>query len=66
MDDRQINDFEQHEEVHTVIYNAAGEEIDRKEGRVTVRPKDYADQLPITCKQVKVTTELVNVYRIEK
>lgn len=62
MEDRQINDFEQHEEVHTVIYNAAGEEIDRKEGRVTVRPKDYADQLPI----VKVTTELLNIYRIEK
>ena len=66
MDDKQINDFELHEEIHTVIYNADGEEIDRKEGRVTIKPKDYADRLPIICKQVKVTTELLNSYRIDK
>lgn len=49
---------------HTVVYNAAGEEIDRMEGHVTVKPKDYADRLPIEVHHI--TVETVRIFKIEK
>jgi DNA-binding protein len=54
------------ETTSTVVYNANGEEIDRKEGIVTINARDYADYLPVTYKQIKTTTEILNSIRLEK
>ena len=49
---------------YTVVYNGQGEEINRMEGHVMVRAKDYADQLPIEVHHV--TTETVRIFKMEK
>ena len=51
---------------HTVIYNANGEEIDRLDGEVQIRPKDYEDQLPVEYRVIETTTRLITKARIEK
>ena len=59
-------DFVPHAEIHTIVYNKDGKEIERLEGRAEIKPKDYEDRLPITYHHVKVTTEILNVVKIEK
>lgn len=49
---------------YTVVYNSNGEEIARMEGHVQVKPKDYADQLPIEVHHV--VTERVRIFKMEK
>ena len=60
-----MTDWEDLKEVqYTVVYNAAGEEIERMEGHVKVAPKDYADRLPIEVHHITVAT--VQIFKIEK
>lgn len=59
-------DFQPHTTYVTVITDTDGNEIKRLDGRVNVRGKDYADRLPIECRHIAVTTELLNVMKIER
>lgn len=59
-------DFQPHTEYYTVISDGDGNEIERLDGKVNVRGKDYADLLPIECRYIAVTTELLNVIKIER
>ena len=52
--------------VETVVYSADGSEIARLDGRVAVRPKDYADQLPVEVRVVETTTQVVTIMRIDR
>ena len=52
--------------VETVVYGADGCEIARLEGRVVVRPKDYAEQLPVEVRVVETTTQIVTIMRLEQ
>lgn len=57
-------DLDLKKEEHTIIYNSKGEEIERFSGHVKVKPKDYADRLPIEVHQT--ITETVSIIRMEK
>ena len=52
--------------IETVVYGADGGEIARLEGKVVVKPKDYADQLPVEVRVVETTTQVVTIMRIDK
>lgn len=52
--------------VETVVYAADGGEIARLEGRVVVKPKDYADQLPVEVRVVETITQVVTIMKIDK
>lgn len=62
----ELNSFDRKVEKHTVIYNADGKEIDRKEGFVVLDPKEYDSLLPIEYKHIAITTEVVNAVKIER
>ena len=53
-------------EKYTVVYDAKGNEIERLDGIITINPKDYEQQLPITYRHIAITTELLSVIRIDK
>lgn len=59
-------DFEPQIKQMTIIYDKDGNEITTLDGIVSVKPKDYEDYLPVEYRQYKITTELLNVVRIEK
>lgn len=58
--------METHTTTCTVVYDSNDNEIDRMDGQVSINPKNYDSQLPITYKQIRTTTELLAVVRIEK
>ena len=51
--------------IHTVVYNADGVEIAKLDGEVGIRPKDYAEQLPIEYRVIETTTRLITKGKIE-
>lgn len=59
-------DFQPHTTFYTVITDVDGNEIERLDGKANVRGNDYADRLPIECRYIAVTTELLNVMKIER
>lgn len=59
-------DFEPKTEKITVVYNAAGDEIARLKGAVMIKPKDYEDVLPVEYRHIAITTQVLNVVKIEK
>ena len=50
----------------TVVYNGEGVEVDRLPGRGMVRPRDYAEQLPVEVRIVETTTRVLHSMMIEK
>ena len=62
----ELNGFDRKVEKHTIVNNAVGEEIDRKEGFVVLDPKEYDSLLPIESKHIAITTEVVNAVKIER
>lgn len=59
------NEFAPKTEVLTIVYDESGKEITRFPGRKQISGKDFANVLPITYKQVSITTQLLNVVKIE-
>ena len=64
--DIEIDANNTHEEFYTVVYDADGKELGRKEGRVHIKPNEFGDTLPLTYRHVRVTTEVICSYKIEK
>jgi hypothetical protein len=58
-------DFNPHTENITLVYDADNNEIDRLPGLVTIHGNDYKDRLPISYHHVSVTTQILNVIRID-
>lgn len=59
-------DFTPHTETFTIVYDNKGNEIDRINGIVDIKGKDYADRLPIEYRHISVTTQVNNIIKIEK
>ena len=58
--------FNPQKQKYTVIYDSQGNEIDRQEDFVEIKPKDYKEYLPIEYKYITITTEIISIIRIEK
>lgn len=50
----------------TVVYASDGSEIERLEGIVSIRPKDYEKHLPVEYRHIKTTTQTLNIIKVEK
>ena len=59
-------DFGTKTENLTVIIDAKGNEIERMPGHVEIEGRDYAELLPVECRHITVTTEVVSIKRIDK
>lgn len=59
-------DFTPHTETFTIVYDNKGNEIDRINGIVDIKGKDYADRLPIEYRHISITTQVNNIIKIEK
>lgn len=58
-------DFQPHKECIIIVYDRNGKEIDHFDGTKQINGSDYADRLPITYKQIEITTTVLNVVRID-
>lgn len=58
--------FEPITDQFTEIYDSQGGLIDRLNGHVQVKGKDYDEFMPIEYRHITITTEVTSVVKIEK
>lgn len=58
--------FEPITDQFTEIYDAQGGLIDRLNGHVQIKGKDYDEFLPIEYRHITITTNVTSVVKIEK